>query len=280
MADQHPFGYEERFKFTGKERDSETNYDYFGARFYASLFGFWLSVDPLSDKYPNISPYAYCNWNPIKFVDPDGTNGKDIVMGIFTGIVTNVLPTISLSSIRDSYTPENSADYNRALQKVDDLAFYTGTILTLSGAADISCGTGLAEAGVAISATGIAAPEGGVILAAGGTVTATGMVKGVIGTSLCANAMNNISKGYNRGKQKSSCNGNFSNSRKMTNSEIAKYFGDNNWHKGKYKERLIHHYKKELKGSTNVDLYIDKSTKEVYLRGNKSNAWVKTGDIL
>jgi hypothetical protein len=32
----------------------------------------WLSVDPLSDKYPNISPYAYCNWNPIKFVDPDG----------------------------------------------------------------------------------------------------------------------------------------------------------------------------------------------------------------
>lgn len=77
MADQHPFGYEERFKFTGKERDSETNYDYFGARFYASLFGFWLSVDPLSDKYPNISPYAYCAWNPIKYVDPDG---KDITL--------------------------------------------------------------------------------------------------------------------------------------------------------------------------------------------------------
>lgn len=35
----------------------------------------WLSVDPLSDKYPSISPYAYCNWNPVKFVDPDG---KDI----------------------------------------------------------------------------------------------------------------------------------------------------------------------------------------------------------
>ena len=32
----------------------------------------WLSVDPLSDKYPSISPYAYCNWNPVKFVDPDG----------------------------------------------------------------------------------------------------------------------------------------------------------------------------------------------------------------
>ena len=32
----------------------------------------WLSVDPLADKYPYISPYAYCNWNPIKYVDPDG----------------------------------------------------------------------------------------------------------------------------------------------------------------------------------------------------------------
>lgn len=32
----------------------------------------WLSVDPLADKYPNISPYSYCGWNPVKFVDPDG----------------------------------------------------------------------------------------------------------------------------------------------------------------------------------------------------------------
>lgn len=32
----------------------------------------WLSVDPMSDKYPGISPYAYCGWNPIKFVDADG----------------------------------------------------------------------------------------------------------------------------------------------------------------------------------------------------------------
>ncbi|MEI6697265.1 MAG: putative toxin [Bacteroidota bacterium] len=33
---------------------------------------FALSVDPMSDKYPNISPYAYCAWNPVKLVDPDG----------------------------------------------------------------------------------------------------------------------------------------------------------------------------------------------------------------
>ena len=32
----------------------------------------WLSVDPLADKYPHISPYVYCGNNPMKFVDPDG----------------------------------------------------------------------------------------------------------------------------------------------------------------------------------------------------------------
>jgi len=71
IDNQVPYGYDERYKFTGKERDAETGYDFFGARFYWQA-GTWLSVDPLADKYPNISPYAYCAWNPIKYTDPDG----------------------------------------------------------------------------------------------------------------------------------------------------------------------------------------------------------------
>ena len=59
--------------FTGKERDSETGFSYFGARYYDSdLMTGWLSVDPMADKYPGLSPYAYCAWNPVKLVDPDG----------------------------------------------------------------------------------------------------------------------------------------------------------------------------------------------------------------
>ncbi len=61
------------FVFTGKERDEETGYGYFGARYMDhELMTMWLSVDPMADKYPGISPYAYCAWNPIKLVDPDG----------------------------------------------------------------------------------------------------------------------------------------------------------------------------------------------------------------
>ena len=58
---------------TGKEKDAETGYDYFGARYMDhELMTMWLSVDPMSDKYPSITPYAYCAWNPVKLLDPDG----------------------------------------------------------------------------------------------------------------------------------------------------------------------------------------------------------------
>lgn len=70
---QHAYSCVNSAVFTGKEKDSETGYYYFGARYYDSdLSSLFLSADPMSDKYPNISPYAYCAWNPVKLVDPDG----------------------------------------------------------------------------------------------------------------------------------------------------------------------------------------------------------------
>ena len=71
FANERSTAYDERFTFTGKERDAETGYYYHGARFNSSDIG-WLSVDPMADKYPSISPYAYCAWNPIKLVDSNG----------------------------------------------------------------------------------------------------------------------------------------------------------------------------------------------------------------
>ena len=56
-VNQRISGYSERFTFTGKERDEETGYGYFGARYMDhELMTMWLSVDPMADKYQSIPP--------------------------------------------------------------------------------------------------------------------------------------------------------------------------------------------------------------------------------
>ena len=60
------------YTFSGKEKDAETGYSYFGARYYDSDLSVWLSVDAMSDKHPNFTPYAYVYQNPINLVDPWG----------------------------------------------------------------------------------------------------------------------------------------------------------------------------------------------------------------
>lgn len=52
--------------------DCETELNYYGARYYNPDINIWLSIDPLSDKYPSMSPYMYCAGNPVMLVDPDG----------------------------------------------------------------------------------------------------------------------------------------------------------------------------------------------------------------
>jgi RHS repeat-associated protein len=71
-VDERNTTWNSRYTFTGKEKDAETGYGYFGARYYDSGLSIWLSVDPMSDKYPSMSPYNYCANNPVILVDPDG----------------------------------------------------------------------------------------------------------------------------------------------------------------------------------------------------------------
>ncbi len=63
------------FRFSGKELLSNLSdleiYD-FGARLYLPRYGIWGGIDPLSEKYYALAPYAYCAGNPIKHVDPNG----------------------------------------------------------------------------------------------------------------------------------------------------------------------------------------------------------------
>ncbi|MBS1813668.1 MAG: hypothetical protein JSS87_02210 [Acidobacteria bacterium] len=85
-----PFGQElsdpsittNRYKFTGKERDAESGLDYFGARYYASTVGRWMSPDwsPEVEAIPfailtapqTLNLYSYVLNNPLSKDDPDG----------------------------------------------------------------------------------------------------------------------------------------------------------------------------------------------------------------
>src|SRR5690606_40127525 len=73
MAEQRRSGsFNNPYKFNGKELDEETGLYYYGARYYNPRTSVWLSVDPLAEKYPGISPYAYVANNPISNIDPVG----------------------------------------------------------------------------------------------------------------------------------------------------------------------------------------------------------------
>jgi len=85
FIDQRSSVHDIRFKFTGKERDAETGYTYFGARYYDSGLSVWLSVDPLSDMYPSTSPFMYVRGNPVMLVDPNGMNDDEWEFNIETG---------------------------------------------------------------------------------------------------------------------------------------------------------------------------------------------------
>jgi RHS repeat-associated protein len=69
-------------RYTGKERDAESGLDYFGARYYASTMGRWMSPDwadkpeavPYSDltNPQSLNLYGYVNNNPLSRADADG----------------------------------------------------------------------------------------------------------------------------------------------------------------------------------------------------------------
>lgn len=62
------------YKYNGKELDTKKGvnwYDY-GARMYDAALGRFTTVDPLTEKHYEMSPYTYCGNNPIRYIDPTG----------------------------------------------------------------------------------------------------------------------------------------------------------------------------------------------------------------
>jgi RHS repeat-associated protein len=127
-SDYYPWGGELQFvandsnhyKFTGKERDSETQLDYFGARHYSNGLGRWVTPDwsakPAAVPYAvlgdpqSLNLYTYVRNIPTTGVDPDGHCGStfcQIAAGVATGVgkfVWNNSPAgMAVNGMRQSY---------------------------------------------------------------------------------------------------------------------------------------------------------------------------------
>jgi RHS repeat-associated protein len=131
-SDYYPWGGELQFtnndsnhyKFSGKERDSETGLDYFGARYYANSLGRFVTSDWSSTPVPvpyadlhdpqSLNQYTYVRNIPTSTMDPDGHCCWDELRFLgqeFVGVGKQLVNTVT-SSI-NAFTTANSNDWKR-----------------------------------------------------------------------------------------------------------------------------------------------------------------------
>lgn len=67
-------GRKHNYGYNGKEENDELGLEWldFGARNYDAALGRWMNLDPLAEKYSNLSPFSYVANNVVNAIDPDG----------------------------------------------------------------------------------------------------------------------------------------------------------------------------------------------------------------
>jgi RHS repeat-associated protein len=147
--------------FTGKERDSESGNDYFGARYFGSSMGRFMTPDPSGLLAQHAADpqswnlYAYARNNPLKYLDPDGL---DCIYATDDGKgVESIDHDSSAGECKDSqgtwvpgtvtedhwaYNPNNgqiqAASYDGG--KVDYATFKAGAVTDADGSCQSGCG--------------------------------------------------------------------------------------------------------------------------------------------
>src|SRR5690606_3222924 len=67
------------YGFNGKENDKETKTQDYGMRIYNPGLGKFLSVDPLTKQYPELTPYQFASNTPIQAIDLDGAEAWVVI---------------------------------------------------------------------------------------------------------------------------------------------------------------------------------------------------------
>ena len=83
----HVGGGSYRYGFNGKENDKDISnggQDY-GLRIYDAKLGRFLSVDPITNMYPELTPYQFASNRPIDGIDQDGLEWVEAEIAIING---------------------------------------------------------------------------------------------------------------------------------------------------------------------------------------------------
>ena len=90
------------YGFNGKETDQETGTQDYGFRIYNPAIAKFLSVDPLSKKFPWQTPYCFAANCPIQLIDFNGNGPIDPDVGDeFTNQVSKIILKTSIQVIED-----------------------------------------------------------------------------------------------------------------------------------------------------------------------------------
>lgn len=135
--------------FTGKERDRETGLDYFGARYYASSAGRWMSADWSKDIDPipyavlskpqSLNLYSYVENNPLTNKDDDGHVNEGCNSSTSTDSNGTIHVTVACPAIQ-----QPTRTIYRLAPAMSAFMFF-GPRLALAGAGETSelCATGI-----------------------------------------------------------------------------------------------------------------------------------------
>ena len=118
-------------KFTGKERDTESRLDYFGARYFSGAGGRFTSADaPFADQHvenpQSWNLYVYSRNNPLRFIDPTGRCVQEDSLPA-DGTAGHVCRDASELTV----TPETVASIREAEDLRFDVYGDTGEVLTV-----------------------------------------------------------------------------------------------------------------------------------------------------
>jgi RHS repeat-associated protein len=196
------------YKFTDKERDSETGCDYFGARYYCNPIGRFITADwsakPTTVPYANfgnpqsLNLYLYAKNNPTTFGDPDGH--CETTCQIFKGIAIGTGKFLWNSSIPGMATHGMAQAYHdfkigpaaaHAEHVAQGKALLTG-VAALSGNFDAQMQVGM---GVANTWHGMSTTDKASAITQGTLAVGTAVIGGGSGPSASARSLVGFSEG-------------------------------------------------------------------------------------